>query len=140
MKEEVVRKYVRDLDGLLEELSLVQAIPAVGTDEKAVFFLFGRIFRFLNFDDVTVGHEKAGDLDAWAWNEREQRDTIIEFEATSRNFRDHKHDPNKCNLTVRWEHNWKKMPSQYRCARIKAVLGKRARTGNREFMVNIYLV
>ena len=110
-KTDIVKKYVRDLNGLLEEMSLVQAIPAVRIDEKAVIFLFGRIFRFLNFDDVTVGHEKAGDLDAWAWNEREQRDTIIEFEATSRNFKVHKHDPNKCNLIVCWEHNWKECPN-----------------------------
>ena len=111
MKKDVIKKYVRDLNGLLEELSLVQVIPAVRIDEKAVIFLFGRIFRFLNFDDVFVGHEKAGDLDAWAWNDREQRDTIIEFEALSRNFKDHGHDPNKCDLIVCWEHNWKECPS-----------------------------
>ena len=110
MMKDVIRKYVRNLHGLLEEMSLVQAIPAVKIDEKAVIFLFGRIFRFLNFDDVTVGHEKAGDLDAWAWNKRKQRDTIIEFEATSRNFKVHKHDPNKCNLIVCWENNWKECP------------------------------
>jgi hypothetical protein len=111
MEDEIIRKYVRDLDGLLEELSLVQAIPAVRIDEKAVIFLFGRVFRFLNFDDVTVGHEKAGDLDAWAWNERKMRDTIIEFEAMSRHFKRHKHDPKKCNLIVCWEDNWKERPS-----------------------------
>ena len=119
MKKDVIKKYVRELDGLLEEMSLVQAIPAVRIDEKAVIFLFGRIFRFLNFDDVTVGHEKAGDLDAWAWNEREMRDTIIEFEATSRNFDIHKHDPKKCNLIVCWEHNWKQCPSNIEVLELK---------------------
>ncbi len=110
MKDEVITKYVRDLDGLLEELSSVQAIPAVKTGELAVVFLFGRIFRFLDFDDVTVGHEKAGDLDAWAWNDRKMRDTTIEFEAASRNFNVHEHDPKKCNLIVCWKHNWKECP------------------------------
>ena len=119
MKKNVIKKYVRELDGLLEEMSLVQAIPAVRIDEKAVIFLFGRIFRFLNFDDVTVGHEKAGDLDAWAWNERDMRDTIIEFEATSRNFDIHKHDPKKCNLIVCWEHNWKQCPSNIEVLELK---------------------
>ena len=119
MKKDVIKKYVRELDGLLEEMSLVQAIPAVRIDEKAVIFLFGRIFRFLNFDDVTVGHEKAGDLDAWAWNEREMRDTIIEFEATSRNFDIHKHDPKKCNLIVCWEHNWKQCPRNIEVLELK---------------------
>ena len=110
MKEEVIKKYVKDLDGLLGEMSKVQLTEA-SICENSVIFLFGRIFRFLNFDDVLVGHEKAGELDAWAWNEREQRDTIIEFEVTSRNFRDQQHDPNKCNLIVCWEHNWKECPS-----------------------------
>ena len=107
MIDEIIKKYVKDMDELLEELSEVQAIPAVRIDEKAVIFLFGRIFRFLNFDDITVGHEKAGDLDAWAWNEKDMQDTIIEFEARSKNFEVHKH-VNKCDLIVCWEDNWGK--------------------------------
>jgi len=108
MKDEIIKKYVKDIDGLLEEMSEVQAIPAVRIDEKGVIFLFGRIFRFLNFDDVTVGHEKAGDLDAWAC--RGQDITVIEFEARSKNFVKDKHDISKCDLIVCWENNWKECP------------------------------
>jgi len=131
MEDEILRKYIRDLDGLLEELSLVQAIPAVRIDEKAVIFLFGRIFRFLNFDDVTVGHEKAGDLDAWAWNEKEMRDTITEFEAKSRNFKIQKHDPKKCNLIVCWEDNWKERPSNIDVLELKRLWEKLKRRANK---------
>jgi hypothetical protein len=34
----------------------------------------------------------------------------IEFEYESRNFRDHRHDPEKCDLIVCWRHNWKDCP------------------------------
>lgn len=106
MKDEIIKKYVRDLNGLLEEMSEVQAIPGVTMNENAVIFLFGRIFRFLNFDDVTIGHEKGtGDLDAWAC--RGQLETIIEFESRSKNF---DHDTNKCDLIVCWDDNWKECP------------------------------
>jgi len=110
MEKDLINKYVGDLDGLLNELSSVQAIPAIRVDEKGVIFLFGRIFRFLNFSDVSVGHEKAGDLDAWAWSEKEAADVILEFEFNSRNFAKHGHDPDKCDLIVCWNHNWKECP------------------------------
>lgn len=34
----------------------------------------------------------------------------IEFEYQSRNFRDHGHDPKKCDLIVCWEDNWQDCP------------------------------
>jgi hypothetical protein len=34
----------------------------------------------------------------------------IEFEYESRNFRDHAHDPEGCDLIVCWEHNWPECP------------------------------
>jgi hypothetical protein len=34
----------------------------------------------------------------------------IEFEYESRNFKDHGHDPQKCDLIVCWRHNWKNCP------------------------------
>src|SRR5712671_2836308 len=35
----------------------------------------------------------------------------IEFEYESRNFKDHRHDPEKCDLIVCWRHNWKDCPA-----------------------------
>ena len=113
MKGEINRKYVRDLDGLLGEMSKVTIQPRLVVGENAVVFLFGRIFRYLNFDDIVIGHEKALDseLDAWAWQEKYKREIIIEFESRSKHFEDQGHDPNKCDLIVCWEDNWKTCPS-----------------------------
>ena len=37
---------------------------------------------------------------------------FVEFEYTSLNFRDHKHDHQHCDLIVCWEHNWHECPIQ----------------------------
>lgn len=113
MEDEIIRKYVRDFNGLLREMGKVTCQPELVVGENAVIFLFGRIFRYLNFGDILIGHEKALDskLDAWAWQERNNKEIIIEFEARSKNFEKDKHDPNKCDLIVCWEDNWKEHPS-----------------------------
>jgi hypothetical protein len=107
MMDEMIKKYVKDMEGLLKELWLAQmTIAQKKIKEKAVIFIFGRIFRFLNFEDVMIGHEKAGDLDALAWT-KDEREVIIEFESRSKNFN---HDISKCDLIVCWEHDWKDCP------------------------------
>lgn len=110
LKDEIIRKYVRDFDGLLEEMKLFQAQTAWKVLENAVIFLFGRIFRYLSFEDIILGHEKKGSLDGWAWNEKAKKPTVIEFEARSRNFLKDKHDLTKCDLIVCWEDNWEECP------------------------------
>ena len=107
MQREITRKYVRDLDGLLGEMSKVILQPELVVGENAVVFFFGRIFRYLNFDDIVIGHEKAleNGLDAWAWQEKNKKEIIIEFESRSKNFKG-KHDPKKCDLIVCWEDDW----------------------------------
>ncbi len=34
----------------------------------------------------------------------------IEFEYKSSNFREHGHNPTKCDIIVCWEHDWKECP------------------------------
>lgn len=104
---------MKDLDGLLEEMSKVKLQPKnLDVKENAVIFLFGRIFRFLNFDDIVIGHDEKGDLDAWARQGKNDKFTIIEFEAQSANFKKDKHDPEKCDLIVCWNDNWNDRPSK----------------------------
>ena len=105
MEDEIIRKYVRDLDGLLGEMRKIAIQPELVVGENAVILIFGRIFRFLNFDDVVIGHEKALDskLDAWAWQEKNNKEIVFEFESCSKNFKYQKHNPNECDLIVCWE-------------------------------------
>lgn len=111
MKEELIKKYVKDLDGLLNAFTgLVSEIfISHGVSENMVIFLFGAIFKHLNIDDIMIKDEKKGELDAWA--ELNNKEIAIEFQVRSRDFLKDKHDPNKCNLIVCWKHNWEDCPS-----------------------------
>jgi len=111
MKEEVIKKYVKDLDGLLNDLGgeISEIFIAQGVSEDMVIFLFGTIFKHLNIKDILIKDEKKGELDAWA--ELNNKEIVIEFEARSRNFLKDKHDPKKCDLIVCWEDNWEDPPT-----------------------------
>jgi len=45
----------------------------------------------------------------------------IEFEFQSRNFLQHFHDPEQCDLIVCWEHNWTECPLEV--LELKKVIG-----------------
>jgi hypothetical protein len=118
MKDEIIKKYVKDLDGLLKEVTLMEEVNAYnwqGKKEEMVIFLFGRLFRFLKFDSVTIGHdphEKSFDAIAYTQESEEVRKIIIEFEVWSSNFKwEHETEPNQRVLIVCWEDDWKECPS-----------------------------
>jgi len=121
MKDEIIKKYVRDLDGLLRELEgefISQTEFVVG--ENTVIFLFGRIYRYLNFHEFMIGHEKTleNKLDAWAYLDKESKEIFVEFESRSKHFEEHitkgdvKEEDYKNTLIVCWDDNWKERPSE----------------------------
>jgi hypothetical protein len=115
---------VKDLDGLLEELRnasfVVQPQNVVG--EHAVIFLFGMIYKYLKFKDVSIGHLKdlENRLDSTALLEDDEELFIeIEFESRSKHFEEHikkgdvKPEDYKKTLIVCWyDDNWKERPSE----------------------------
>jgi len=77
-------------------------------NEQGVVFLFGMICRELGyvveivkqgFPDCEAKRRVRGKAGMW------QR-VRIEFEYQSRNFRQHGHDPDQCDVIVCWEDNW----------------------------------
>ena len=52
------------------------------------------------------------------------QDVRIEFEYESRSFRDHRHDPRKCDLIVCWKHNWKECPAELQVLELSKVIGR----------------
>jgi len=81
-------------------------------NEQGVVFLFGTVSNELGFI-VEAVHASYPDCAAKRCiDKRRQRwqQVRIEFEYKSRNFRDHGHDPGKCDLIVCWEHNWPDCP------------------------------
>ncbi|MGH9571827.1 MAG: homing endonuclease associated repeat-containing protein [Candidatus Angelobacter sp.] len=79
-------------------------------NEIGVVFLFGVMASHLKFIVMWMGTEFP---DCEAFREvapgRWQR-VRIEFEFQSRNFLQHFHDPEQCDLIVCWEHNWTECP------------------------------
>jgi len=80
-------------------------------NENGVVFLFGIVARELGYSVEAV---QAGFPDCEAKRQvgvgRWQR-VRIEFEFESRNFRDHGHSPDGCDIIVCWRHNWPECPN-----------------------------
>ena len=81
-------------------------------NEQGVVFLFGMICFDLGFIVEAV---RSGFPDCEAKrridNKKDHWERVrIEFEYRSSNFRDHGHNPAKCDLIVCWEHDWKECP------------------------------
>lgn len=86
------------------------AMSHAPTNEMGVMVLFGAMARDLGFVVIRV---QAAFPDCEAMrrmeNGRCQR-VLIEVEFDSRNFMEHMHDINGCDLIVCWVHNWKECP------------------------------
>lgn len=91
-------------------------------NENGVVFLFGMVARELGF---LVEAVQAGFPDCEAKRQvgpgKWQR-VRIEFEYESRNFRDHGHQPDGCDLIVCWRHNWPECPNQLQVIELSRVL------------------
>jgi len=91
-------------------------------NEQGVVFLFGMVARELGYhvEAVQTGYpdcEAKRQIDAGKW----QR-VRIEFEFESRNFRDHGHPPNECDVIVCWRHNWPECPLHLEVVELSAVI------------------
>jgi len=91
-------------------------------NEQGVVFLFGMVARELGYhvEAVQTGYpdcEAKRQVDAGKW----QR-VRIEFEFESRNFRDHGHHPDGCDVIVCWRHNWPECPPTLEVVELSAVI------------------
>ena len=94
-------------------------------NEMGVVFLFGMVAPLLGF---RVEALQAGFPDCKAKLEVEPgrwQDVNVEFEFESRKFRDHHHDPDKCDIIVCWRHNWKGCPERIQVVELSRILGVR---------------
>jgi len=119
MKEETIRKYVRDLDGLLKEIrNWEKEAPLWESEaeeylyESAVVFLFGGLYKFFNFEGIHFGLPKGLDCGV-IWKGEPK---LVEFEVFSKNFKEHikqgdvKPSDYKDIIIVCWKHNWEDYP------------------------------
>jgi hypothetical protein len=73
----------------------------------SVVFLFGMVARELGYlvEAVQTGYPDCSEAKRQIGPGKWQR-VRIEFEYESRNFRDHRHPVNGCDIIVCWRHNW----------------------------------
>jgi len=78
-------------------------------NENGVIFLFSKVHRKLgiNLEGIQAAYPDAKGKRRTA---RGWEDVWIEFEYKSSHFRQHKHDPDVCDVVVCWEHDWKDCP------------------------------
>lgn len=91
-------------------------------NEDGVVFLFGMVARELGYlvEAVQAGFpdcEAKRQVEAGKW----QR-VRIEFEYESRNFRDHGHPPEGCDVIVCWRHNWPECPPHLEVVELRSVI------------------
>jgi len=91
-------------------------------NEQGVVFLFGMVARELGY---MVEALQAGFPDCEAKRQvgpdKWQR-VRIEFEFESRNFRDHGHPDDECDVIVCWRHNWPDCPSRIEVVALEGVI------------------
>lgn len=96
-------------------------------NESGVVFLFGMVAKELGYyvEAIQAGYpdcEAKRQIASGKW----QR-VRIEFEFESRNFRDHGHPPDGCDVIVCWHHNWDECPQQLEVVELKRIIQKLAR-------------
>ena len=97
-------------------------------NEDGVVFLFGMVAKELGY---LVEAVQAGFPDCEAKRQvapgRWQR-VRTEFEFESRNFRDHGHPPDGCDVIVCWRHNWHDCPSNLEVVELSSVIKSLAKS------------
>lgn len=91
-------------------------------NEQGVVLLFGILAKKLGY---TIEAVQTGFPDCEAKRQiapgRWQR-VLLEFEYESRNFRDHGHPSNGCDVIVCWRHNWDDCPEQLEILDLSSVI------------------
>ena len=93
-------------------------------NEQGVVFLFGMVARELGYlvEAIQSGFpdcEAKRQISGGQW-----QPVQIEFEYTSRNFVDHGHDPQKCDVIICWIHNWPECPEGLEVLALSEVVKK----------------
>lgn len=97
-------------------------------NEQGVVFLFGMVAKELGYmvEAVQAGYpdcEAKRQIGPGRW----QR-VRIEFEFESRNFRDHGHPPDGCDVIVCWRHNWPECPEHIEIVNLSTVINSLAKS------------
>lgn len=96
-------------DSIVGDLINFRGLVYAPLNENGVVFLFGKVMEDLNMyiEEIKPGFP---DCIARRFVGKGWKRIRIEFEFKSKNFQNHKHNPNGCDVIVCWEHDWEDCP------------------------------
>jgi hypothetical protein len=97
-------------------------------NEEGVVFLFGMVAKELGY---MVEALQAGFPDCEAKRQvgpNKWQRVRIEFEFESRNFRDHGHPDEGCDVIICWRHNWHECPTHIEVVALETVIQSLAKS------------
>lgn len=97
-------------------------------NEQGVVFLFGMVARELGYMVETV---QSGFPDCEAKRQvgpNKWQPVRIEFEFESREFRDHGHSEDGCDVIVCWRHNWPECPAHLEVLALESIIRSLAKS------------
>lgn len=100
-----------------------KSLSCAPVNELGVVYLFGVLHDTF---DLKIESIQAGFPDCIARRKIKQNrweEVRIEFEFESRSFEVHRHDPNRVDMIVCWNHNWKTCPEHIEVIELSSVLG-----------------
>jgi hypothetical protein len=94
-------------------------------NEQGVVYMFGMVSRELGFLIESIRTAYPDCEGKWLVDEKRQlwENVLIEFEFRSRNFLEHGHNANECDVIVCWIHDWSDCPSNLTVIELKSEIG-----------------
>lgn len=97
-------------------------------NEQGVVFLFGMVARELGYS-VEAVQTGFPDCEAKRQVDRNKWQRVrIEFEFESRNYRDHGHPTDGCDVVVCWRHNWAECPTNIEVVELSSLIQSLAKS------------
>lgn len=97
-------------------------------NELGVVLLFGFYMKELGFSHLEQIRTEFPDAIGMQYLPNNKlRRVKIEFEYESKNFEQHNHNPDQCDIIVCWVHNWKNCPSKLQVIELKSFIEKLSR-------------
>jgi hypothetical protein len=100
-----------------------KSLSCAPVNELGVVYLFGVLHDTF---DLKIESIQAGFPDCVARRKIKNNrweEIRIEFEFDSKSFKAHGHDPNKADMIICWNHNWKNCPEHIEVIELSSVLG-----------------
>ncbi len=116
--------HLRKADSMVYGAPLtIAAMAHAPTNEAGVIFLFGVLaadlgFRVERLQTAFPDCEAKREVVPGKWER-----VRIEFEFESRNFKEHRHHPEGCDVIVCWRHNWPDCPERLEVVELGRAVG-----------------